>query len=171
MEGQQSTQNLSYSAFRKQKHQAIKPTADMRLVLSPTDNDSRQAPILETQRNNKLGEGVLEQQLVANQSQPPQQGINKVAKNISSKLNFKNPYCNHSPDRPFLHLPSQLFIYCNYFSNKICFLVIIYITMQGSNNNNNNNSQEELCCLFISMAVIGPLGGQSNEEVGAWEKQ
>lgn len=38
----------------------------MRLVLRPTDNDSRQAPILETQGNNKLGEGVLEQQLVAN---------------------------------------------------------------------------------------------------------
>ena len=38
----------------------------MRLVPSPTDNDSRQTPILETWRNNKLGEGVLEQQLVAN---------------------------------------------------------------------------------------------------------
>lgn len=41
--------------------------------------------------------------------------------------------------------------------------------MQG--NNNKNNSWEELCSLFISSVVIGPLGGGSNEEVGAWEKQ
>lgn len=38
----------------------------MRLVLSPIDNNSRQVPVLETQPHNKLGEGVLEQQLAAN---------------------------------------------------------------------------------------------------------
>lgn len=42
--------------------------------------------------------------------------------------------------------------------------------MQG-NNNKENNRREELCSLFISLAVIGPLGGESDEEVGAWEKQ
>lgn len=41
--------------------------------------------------------------------------------------------------------------------------------MQGNNNNSKNNSWEELYSLFISLAVIGPQGG--NEEMGAWEKQ
>lgn len=35
-----------------------KPTTDARLVPSPRDNDITQAPALESQPHNKLGEGV-----------------------------------------------------------------------------------------------------------------
>lgn len=69
---------------------------------------------------------------------------------------FLNPAAGNRWSRPFPKLHVQLlFIYCNYFSNKICFLVIIYMTVQS---HKKYNSQKELCILFISLAVVGPAG-------------
>lgn len=52
----------------------------------------------------------------------------------ASKLKFFNPAAiTPLTCLSLLQLLSQLFfIYCNYFSNKICFLVILYVTVQSN---------------------------------------